>query len=522
MPFIQRVRRTWLPILLLGVAVGVVLIVAGWRADAAEKFIKYNFSQSQTQLSIRVESSQAIKSAQWSYAGPLDDRKDCSNRIFGSLPAAIKGKADVSVSEKNSKVGSAKLPIQRSDNNKYYCLLVEGYPVVRSIDYNPPTIKLEGSNHLVGTDRGGLYGPSGVVNSKSWQAATFDISKKSGSYGCNPENNELNFRRTPADIKYVGQYSWGNHNHVSYNVPGGSTQFIAEFFESLKNALYAEPETNLALIPFVDGRYSEIFTDNIHLCHRVSDPQGNTTYKLMRLDLGGPAIKLTLADGNLQASSPAVDLDDSTWQYYKIPHRRNRYICDYLDYPPEATGETDTVANVQDGDWYCFWALDKQGSRNTRLIQIDTNAPIEAILPSIDSNQVEEVEEGDPPETTPEETEDDTPPVGQQSHLDGGSPGSNEVTLGNTEEPADAVEQPNQTPPAVEEQPQTALEESSPTEQEPDVALQSSDDARSAGQTFSQTSEPPAVFRYLIFILIGLAAGAIILTFIFLKTAPTK
>ena len=98
---------------------------------------------------------------------------------------------------------------------------------------------------------------------------------------------------------------------------------------------------------------------------------------------GGPAISLALTGNRLQASSPSVDLDGSTWRYYKIPHRRQTYICDYLDYPPEPTGESSVIENVQDGDWYCFWAFDKQGHRNTRLIQIDLSQPIKELQPVI-------------------------------------------------------------------------------------------------------------------------------------------
>ena len=363
----------------------------------------------------------------------------------------------------------------------------------------------------------------------------FDVSRKSSTYGCNAENSELNFRSTPAGIKYVGQYSHGSYNHISYNVPAGSVQFIVEFFESLENALYAEPETNQALIPFVAGRFSEAFTDNIHLCHRVSDPQGNTTYKLMHLDLGGPAIKLTLVNDTLQASSPAVDLDDSTWQYYKLPHRRNRYICDYLDYPPEPTGKTATVANVKNGDWYCFWVLDTQGNRNTRLIEVDSSTEPETILPPVVDTQEEAVVINPPEESVPEQTEqtrddDDDASLltGQQSHSAGRTGGNNGITPGNTDEPEEQAvvqQQPDQAPSANQEQPQITFEETlaEEQEQEVDVALQSADDnVRSAGQVLPQDSETPAVLRYLMFILAGLVAAAIVLTLICLKTAPRR
>ena len=524
---IQRASRVWLPLVLLIVAAGLVVTSAGWQISATGKSIKYGFSQSQTQLAVNVESNPAIQSSQWSYAGPLDDKSDCSNRTFGDLPAAIKGKAEVSISDNNPKVGSATLPIQRSDKDKYYCLIIEGYPVARLIDYTVPTIRLEGKNHLAGQDVFTRpYGPSGTVDSKSWQAAVFDISKKSDSYACNADNSELSFRSTPADIKNVGQYSHGNSNHVSYNVPSGNIQFIVEFFASLENALYSEPETNQALIPFVDGRFSEAFTDNIHLCHRVSDNQGNTAYKLMRLDLGGPAIKLTLANRTLQASSPAVDLDAESWQYYKLPHRRNRFICDYLDVALEPSGETASIANVKNGDWYCIWALDQQGNRNTRLIQVDSSTPPATILPTIPDPQQEVV---DPPETVSGQTRDDTTPlsVGQQSHS-GQLGGSNEITPVNTDiEPEPVVpQQPDQTSAVDQEQSQvTIAETSAPVEQESDVALQSADSHSSFStqtEVFSQTSETSPVFKYLMFIMIGLAASVVVVMFIVLKAGSRK
>ncbi len=518
---IQQASRIWLPVLLL-VATGLVMVAASQQTSAAN-FIQYGFSQSQTQLSVRVESSHDIKSSQWSYAGPLDNRSDCSNRLFGGLPETIKGRADVTISNNNPKVGRAKLPIQRSDNNKFYCLIIEGYPTVRAIDYNPPTISFEGSNHVVGTDRGGLYGPIGTVDSKSWQATVFNVSRKSSTYDCNAGNSELNFRSTPANIKYVGQYSHGSYNHVSYNIPDGNVQFIVEFFESLENALYAKPETNQALIPFVEGRYSEAFTDNIHLCHRVSDPQGNTTYKLMHLDLGGPAIKLTLTGSILQASSPAVDLDDSSWQYYKIPHRRNRYICDYLDYPPEPTGNTATITNVQNGDWYCLWALDKQGNRNTRLIEVNLQTPPETILPTVSDDQQQAVE---PHESTSEQSQDDNvSPLGQQSHY-GEVDGNNATIVAGTyvESEQAAAQQATQTPPINQRQPAVLLEGAATAERKKsDVVLQTADgDIYSGGQTFSQTSQTSNTLKYLIFILSGLAAVIVVSMFVFLKIMPAK
>ena len=401
-PSVKRTNRTPITVVVLIAAIGLILAGAGWPTEAANRSIKYNFSQSQTQLSLRLESSHEIKSSQWSYAGPLNDRSKCSNRTFGDLPENIKGKADVTVPTNNPKIGTIKIQIQRSDNNKYYCLLAEGYPIARLIDYNPPVISLEDSNHLKARDVfKGAHGPNGTVDSKSWQAAVFDVSRKSDSYSCNAENGELNFRPTPADIKYVGQYSWGNDNHVSYNVPAGNVQFIVEFFESLKDALYVQPETDPTLIPFIDGEFNPAFTDNIHLCHRVSDPQGNTAYKLMHLDLGGPAIRLVLTGKRLQASSSAFDLDDSTWQYYKIPHRRQTAVCSYLDYPPEPTGKSAVIENVKNGDWYCFWALDKQGRRNTRLVQIDLGTPIDEPTPTVvpettENSQAQEIDEPTP------------------------------------------------------------------------------------------------------------------------------
>ncbi len=147
-----------------------------------------------------VESNPAIQSSQWSYVGPLDNKSDCSNRTFGDLPVVIKGQAEISISDNNPKVGSVTLPIQRSDKDKYYCLIIEGYPVARLIDYTAPIISLEASNHLSGKD---VFtrpsGPNGNVDSKSWQPAVFDILKKSDSYAGNAENSELNFRSTPAN-----------------------------------------------------------------------------------------------------------------------------------------------------------------------------------------------------------------------------------------------------------------------------------------------------------------------------------
>ena len=519
---VQQANRIWLPLILLVAAV-LVIVAAGWQTSAANS-IKYGFSQSQTHLSVRVESSHNIQSSQWSYAGPLEDRSDCSNRTFGDLPEAVKGKADVSVSDNNPKIGSVTLPIQRSDKDKYYCLIIEGYPVARLVDYTPPIISLEASNHLSGRDVFTRpYGPSGNVDSKSWQAAVFDVARKSDSYGCNAGNSELNFRSTPADIKYVGQYSHGNNNHVSYNVPGGNVQFIVEFFESLEKALYAEAETDLALIPFVEGRYSEAFTDNIHLCHRVSDPQGNTTYKLMRLDLGGPAVKLTLTNRTLQASSPAIDLDDSSWHYYKPPHRHNRHVCDYLDIAPEPTGATATVTKVKNGDWYCFWALDEEGNRNTRLIEVNLKTPPETILPTISAEQQEAV---DPPEPTSEQSPDDNvSPLGQQSNY-GEVDGNNVTVAAGTylESEQATVQQAAQTPPVNQRQPEVLLEGAATAEQEKsDTALRTADGGVSSdGQTFSQASQTSNTLKYLIFILGGLSALIVVSMFVFLKIIPAK
>ena len=136
-------------------------------------------------------------------------------------------------------------------------------------------------------------------------------------------------------------------------------------------------------------------------------------------------------------------------------------------------------------------------------------------------------QEDNPPESVPEQTRDnDTPPpVGQQSHLNGGAGGNNEITPGNTDiEPEQAVvRQTNQLPAVDQEQSQITFGETSAEERESNVALQLADDnARSASQVLPQDSEMPAVFRYLVFILIGLAAAAIVLTLIFLKAAPRK
>ena len=522
----KNTRVILLPILLVGAAAGVAMIAAGLPTDAAAKSIKYRFSQSQTHLSLRVESDRAIQASQWSYAGPMDNHRDCGVSLDG-LPDSIKGRADVVVSPNNSKIASVQIAIQPSDNNKYYCVAAAGFITRYLVDYNPPTIALEGVNHLAARDVSrGPYGPSGNVDSQSWQAAAFDVSQQGDSYGCNAENVELNFRTTPADIKYVGQYSHGNYNHVSYNVPSGNVHFIAEFFASLENALYAQAETDPALIPFDDsGQYTEVFTDNIHLCHRVSDPQGNTTYKLMRLDLGGPAIKLVLSGSTIQASSPAVDLDASTWQYYKVPHRLNKYICELLDHAPEPTGESATAQNVKNGEMYCFWALDEQGNRNTRLVQVDSGTL--AILPptpiyrpsELDSSQgaAEPEEATSPPAVNGESTEADRLTVGQQERLDEGN-NSNQLTPGNIDLPPEVSLAPPESHPQV-------SEEIPEVQQEAEVALETTGQITSgaSGQQVSQEGGGlPAFFKYLMFGLAALAAVAIMLMFVFLGVARRK
>ena len=161
----------------------------------------------------------------------------------------------------------------------------------------------------------GLKGPSGTVNTASWQAAVFDQSRAGDTYGCEAANQELEFRPISADAIHVAQHSLGNNSYLSYHVPVGYTVGLVKFVDEFLSTVYVSPETDPTLIPIVDGQINELFTDNIHLCHRVSDRQGNQTYQLMRLDMAGPAIKLERDGQRLLASSPAVDLDDSSWQY---------------------------------------------------------------------------------------------------------------------------------------------------------------------------------------------------------------
>ena len=551
----RKASKVLLPVVFLGLAVVATMIVSGQGSDAADKYASYNFRQSQTHLSLKVTSSSNIQASRWSYVGPIDNYRDCSQRNFGSFPETIKGEADVTVSASDPKTATAQVSIQPSDNGKYYCFIAAGYPMSFRIDFNPPTIKLEGSNHLVGYDQGTLYGPNGTVNSNSWQAAVFDASRKSDSYGCNAENGELNFRPTPAGIKHVGQYSHGNKNHLAYYVPGSNVEFIAEFFQSLRSALYTEEETNPALIPFDDAnQYKETFTDNIHLCHRVSDPQGNTTYKLMRLDLGGPAVKVTLSGGTLQASSPAVDLDASSWRYYKLPNRYARAACERLDITPLVTGESATVQNPEDGEMYCFWALDTEGNRSYRLVKVNGGnleivPPIPIYRPGENNsnqqptgddgqgdeqnNQEDEDEGGnepvDPPVVNQQSTnddDDDSLTVGQQSHLNepgGGNqqlvPGSIDFEPGNVQTAGQVQASPTTT--GTEAQTAAVPEGAEPETSQ--VALEPAADniASSSGELLAQEDDAaPGYFRYLIFVLAGLALAAVVMVFILFGSPP--
>ena len=357
----------------------------------AQDSISYNFHQSQTSLSVTVESSKQINSSHWSYAGPLDKKEDCSNRKFSGLPANLKGQAEVSKS--GNKKGRAEISINPANNNKYYCFIIEGYPTPRQLDYNPPVIELgEGGNLLKGKDVWqSPYAGSTTVDDKSWQAAVFNNKRAGSNYQCNATNQALEFRRVSGSLPHVGQYSWGNTNHLSYNVPGLISDDI-KFFNGLKAAVYTTEETDPALIPFIDDAWNDQFTDNIHLCHRVSDNKGNTAYKLMRLDLSGPVIKLEVDGQSIRASSPAVDLDDSTWKYLASGQRTISYTCELLEDIPQPTGRSATAARAKDGHYYCFIVADKQGRVGRAWIKADLN---EASQP-----QQTETTTANPPATT--------------------------------------------------------------------------------------------------------------------------
>ncbi len=381
----QRFGHPWL--IWSGLSSLVAIALAVWLSSATsaqsdQKWIQFNFSQSQTHLSVTIESSHDIASSHWSYAGPLDDIDSCSNRKFGDLDDRLKGQ--VAVTKSGPRTARASIAVSRVDNNKYYCFMLEGYPTPRRLDYSPPTIELtDQANQLRAQDgNNGLKGPSGPVNTGSWQAAVFDQSRAGSAYGCDAANQELDFRPVSADLTYVAQDSLGNNSYLSYHVPVGHPEGLVKFVDELQAAVYTSPETDPALMPLVDGQTNELFTDNIHLCHRVSDRQDNPAYRLMRLDLAGPAIKLERDGQRLLASSPAVDLDDASWQYMASPQRILQHTCSQIKRFPNPTGRTAVVERVEADTGYCFIVLDKQGHRGSRWIKIDqaADAPTPPVL----------------------------------------------------------------------------------------------------------------------------------------------
>ena len=365
------------PGFLIGLAVvalaGAGLIISHGPARA-QGSISYDFDQSQSQLSVTVRSSSEITASQWSYAGPLDTTDNCSNRQFPGIPAQLKGKA--AVTKSTDRIGQAKISISRADNNKYYCFIIEGYPTARKIDYNPPVIEhhQDEGNRLGAKDTPqGSYSSPGTVNGSSWQAAFFDIAQAGPNYDCSGANSQLKFGAVSGSLKYVGQWSWGNTNYLAYNVPNRAAEAI-EFFDGLKAAVDWQQPADPALVPFVDDQFSPQFNDNIHLCHRVDDNQGNTAYKLMRLDLGGPAIKLELDGKTIRASSPAVDLDQSSWQYLSTDQRLIKTTCELIDSFPEPTGLSNLVDRASAGNYYCFLVADQRGNIGHRWIKADSGA----------------------------------------------------------------------------------------------------------------------------------------------------
>ncbi|MYB39860.1 hypothetical protein F4X86_01010 [Candidatus Saccharibacteria bacterium] len=363
---------------------------------------KYSFKQSQTQLTLLIESSGNINTKNWQYAGPLNNTDKCgTSSKFDEIDADLV--RPLTAEKTGNKTARASLKIQKSDNNKYYCLKVGGLYLPRLIDYNPPIITLEKTNLLSAKDvYKGWYGPSGTVNPKSWQAAVFYVSKQSAGYGCDAQNGELVFKPVVDKIDRVANYSHGNTNYLAYYEPETYAEYISEFFEDLQSAIYPAEETDTTLIPVIDNLINEDFTDNIHLCHRVSDPQGNTTYKLMRLDLTGPAIRLELDGRTLRASSPSLDVDNGSWQYLATTNRWNRYACLYVDRLSEPTGTSAVIDNIKNDHWYCVSVLDKSGKHNGRVFKINAKdielrpPPLVTTTntrPSNNQNQQEEAEE---------------------------------------------------------------------------------------------------------------------------------
>ena len=88
------------------------------------------------------------------------------------------------------------------------------------------------------------------------------------------------------------------------------------------------------------------------------------------------------------------------------------------------------------------------------------------------------------------------------------------------------LQQPDQMPAVNQEQSQVTIAETvAVVEQESDVVLQSADSHGSSSkqkEVFSQTSETSPVFKYLMFIMIGLAASVVVVMFIVLKAGSRK
>ena len=139
----QRFGHPWLVWLGLSSLVAIALAVclsSATSAQSDQKWIQFNFSQSQTHLSVTIESSHDIVSSHWAYAGPLDDTDSCSNRKFGDIDDRLKGQAEVTKS--GQRTARVSIAVSRANNNKYYCFILEGSPTPRRLDYNPPIIEL--------------------------------------------------------------------------------------------------------------------------------------------------------------------------------------------------------------------------------------------------------------------------------------------------------------------------------------------------------------------------------------------
>lgn len=450
---------------LLWLVLAAGLTWAATQPAQAQNSIQYNFKQSQTKLSVTVESSQNISSSHWPYAGPLNNRSECSNSNFPNLDEDLKGQA--ALTKLGAKKARAEIDISRSDNNKLYCFIIDGFPTVRRVDYNPPIIEFGDRTNLIKArdEYKGSYGPNGNVDSKSWQAAVFDAGRAGNSYGCNADNQELVFKPVSSDAKHISQYSWGNTNHLSYNLPDHK-QSLIEFYEKFKELVYASEETNPALIPFIDGDWNPDFSDNIHLCHRVSDPQGNTSYKLMRLDFAGPVIKLQFDGQSIQASSPAVDLDDSTWQYMATDQRHIRSSCELIKDFTSPSGESATVETATSGHYYCFLVADKQGNIGRAWIKADPNQAQTSPPPENNDNQQQAQQ---PSDNQPDPNSNPQPPPENNQQLTGDqapSPGQTNAEAINDQAANVAEADPAQSQPTGDE-PQTTPDESHPDQPQP-------------------------------------------------------